>query len=140
MLRLQLLDPACDADAGRVDEHVDTAESLAVLCDEPLAILCLPDVGSDRGGSELSRGGLHPLGASRDERELEAFVPEHPPDREADARRAAGDECCPSHMGCLSGRQHDVEREQSARGCLMGALLSPEDGGCGRRLRTITYS
>src|SRR5712675_525484 len=28
-------------------------------------------------------------------------------------------------MGCLSGRQHDMEREQSARGCLIGALLSP---------------
>ncbi len=38
-------------------------EPLAMLGDEPLAVLGIPDVGRDRESPELLRGGLHPLGA-----------------------------------------------------------------------------
>ena len=91
----QVLDAAADPDARRVDEHVEAAEAVAVLGDDPRAVLRLGDVRGDGRGAELGRRRLDLLGPARDERQLEALVAQHPRDREPDARRAAGDECSP---------------------------------------------
>ena len=78
---------------GRVDEHVQAAEALAVLGDDADAVLLLAHVGRDRVRAELGGGRLDLLARPRRERQVEALVAQHARDREADARRAAGDEC-----------------------------------------------
>ena len=93
VLRRQVLDAPSDPDARRVDEHIEAPEPVAMLGDDPLALLRLGDVGRNRRGAELGGRRLDALGPTRDERQLEAFVPQHPGDGEPDARRAAGDEC-----------------------------------------------
>ena len=81
-----VLDPARDADPGRVDEQVETAGALHVLAHDPLAVLGLRDVGGGRGRAELGPRRFDLLGRARRERELESLVAEHPRDRESDAR------------------------------------------------------
>ena len=89
---LRVLEPARDPDAGRVDEHVEAALAGDVLLDDARAVLRLRDVRRDRVGAELGRRRLDLLGRARGEREREALLAKHPPDREPDARGAAGDE------------------------------------------------
>src|SRR5581483_8967896 len=124
----QILDGAGDSDAGRVHEHVEPAVSLEVLGDGACA---LAGVGRDRRRAELGGRRLDLLGAPRDERQLEALLPQHAGDRQSDARRAAGDEGRAIHMCCLSGRQRGPKREHSRRGCLQRCSPLPRR----RRLR-----
>src|SRR5207245_10275874 len=85
VLRRQVLDGARDADAGRVDEHVEPPEALAVLGHEPLARFLVGDVRGDADRTELLRGGLDLLGTPRYHRQVVALVAQHAPDREPDA-------------------------------------------------------
>jgi hypothetical protein len=47
VLRAQRLDVAADADARRVDEHVEPVVPLHVLCHEPFTVVLLGDVCRD---------------------------------------------------------------------------------------------
>ena len=103
MLRLRGADVPGDADPRGVDEDVEPAVGLDVPCDEPRAVVLVLDVGGDRRGPELGRGGLQPFGLPRGERQRVALRAEHPRDGEADARRATGDERA-RHAAILSQR------------------------------------
>ena len=92
MLGGQSLDRAADSDPGRVDEHVEPAEALAMLGDDSRAIVRVSDVGGDRDGAELLCSRLHALRTPRGERQGVPLVPQHARNCEADARGAAGDE------------------------------------------------
>ena len=92
VLHLGVLEPARDADAGRVDEHVETALALDVLRDHAGAVLRLGDVRDGRVRAELGGGRLDLLGRPRGEREGVPLVAEHARDREPDPGGAAGDE------------------------------------------------
>ena len=63
MLDGQRLDVAADADAGRVDEHVEPAVALHVLGHKPGAILLVRDVGRDGERIESHGRLLHTLAA-----------------------------------------------------------------------------
>ena len=140
MLRRQVLDAPADPDARRVDEHVEAPEPVAMLGDDALALLRLGDVGRDRRGAELGGRRLDALGPARDERQLEAFVPQHPGDGEPDARRAAGDECgfwhCAYSKRRGSNGPHEPHRRRRLRGEVLGVAargaaegLRPRGGG-----------
>ncbi len=81
----------------RVDEQVHPAEALLVLGNDADAVLFLADVGGDGVCADLRRGSLDLVLRARGERQLEALLAEHAGDREADARRAAGDQCAAHH-------------------------------------------
>src|SRR5207247_7758715 len=55
VLRLEVFDPPADSDAGRVDEHVEATEAVAMLGYGARALVRLGDVGRDRHGPELGR-------------------------------------------------------------------------------------
>ena len=97
VLRGQCLDVAADADAGRVDEDVEAAVPVDVLGHGPLAVLVLGHIRSDGERAKLGGRGLHALGISSREREREAFLGEHPRDREADPSRSSRDERASCH-------------------------------------------
>ena len=78
------------ARAGVVDEHVEPAEGLARLGDDPLGVG--RHVAYDGDGTDLGRGFLERLGRAADDGDLGAGVAERAGDGEADAGRAAGDE------------------------------------------------
>ena len=61
MLRRQVFDAPADPDPGRVDEHVETPEPVAMLGDDARALFRLGDVGRDRRGAELGGRGLDTL-------------------------------------------------------------------------------
>ncbi len=92
MLRRGVADHARDAHPRRVDEHVQAAVRLEMGRHEAGAVLLVLNVRSDRRRAELGRRFLEALELARGEREGVAFVAEHASDREADARRAPGDE------------------------------------------------
>ena len=116
VLRLQRLDLAADADARRVDEHVQAAEPLCVLGDDADAVLLLAHVGGDRLRAELGGGRLDLLAGARGERQLEALLAEHARDREPDARRASGDECA---------RASRPNLEENVRPCAKRGVVVP---------------
>jgi hypothetical protein len=58
-LQRQVLDRAADPDAGGVDEHVEVPEPVAVLGNDPRAVLRLRHVRRDRCGAELGCRRLH---------------------------------------------------------------------------------
>ena len=91
-LRRLVCELAADADPGRVDEDVHSAEALDVGCDDAHALVGVGEVRRDRGRAELFRRRLEWLGAARDESQLVALLAQHAAEREADPGRAAGDE------------------------------------------------
>src|SRR3954469_21174958 len=122
-----------DTDAGRVDEHVEPAEALAVLVDEPCARIRVGDVGGDGVGTELLRGCLHFLRPARRECQAKALVTQHARDCKTDSRRATGDESSAIHI-CVVYQEGNVDptANPSRRGVSYGrSSLSPRR----RRLR-----
>src|SRR3954464_212605 len=116
-----------DTDAGRVDEHVDPAEALAVLVDEPCARIRVGDVDGDGVGTELLGCRLHFLRPARGERQAEALVAQHAPDGKTDSRRAAGDESRAIHI-CVVYQEGNLQQtaNPSRRGVSDGRFsLSP---------------
>ena len=101
VLRLQVLDPSADADAGGVDEHVETAVALAVLGHEPHAILLVAHIGGDAVRAEVGGRLLDVRRGPRSDRQPVAVFGKHACDGEADAPGAAGDERAASHGGIL---------------------------------------
>ena len=93
----QILDATADPDPGRVDEHVEPPEEVAVFGDGAVAGVRVGHVRRDRRAAQLRCRRLDALGSARDERQVEPLVAQHPGDREPDARRAAGDECSSWH-------------------------------------------
>jgi hypothetical protein len=92
VLRGSVSDRRRDADARRVDEHVEAAVRVEVGRDDACAVLLVPHVGGDRRSGKVGRGLLQPFDLPRDERQVVALVPQHARDREPDARRATDDE------------------------------------------------
>ena len=138
MLRRQVLDGAGDADARRVDEHVEPAESLPMLGDEPRALLGVADVGRDRDRAELLRrastfsarreASVSSNPSSRSMRAIARPMPEEPP-----VTSAARSICVVYQEGNAR-----AEGEHCASRVPLWVLSSPQEGGgFGRRLRTI---
>ena len=119
MLRRQVLDAAADPDPGRVDEHVEPPEAVAVLGDDARALLRLGDVGRDRCGAELGGRRLDRSGrreasvsskpSSRSMRAMASPMPDEPP-----VTSAARCHCAYSKRG---GSSEPDEPHQSAAGC-----------------------
>ena len=97
---------------AELTQHVQAAEAVAVLCDDADAVFFLAHVGGHGVRAELGGGRFDLRGGPGRERQLEALVAQHPRDREADARRAAGDECA-RHRPTLkdTGRRRESERQ-----------------------------
>ena len=97
VLDVAALDVAADADAGRVDEHVEPAVALDVLCHEPVAVLlaetsAVTANASRAAAAASSRSLLREASVS-----AKPSSGEHARDRQADAPRASGDERAPCH-------------------------------------------
>ena len=104
------------------------------------ALVGVPDVRRHRFGAELGRGRLDLLDAARDERQPEALVAQHAGDREADPRRASGDERRAFHTRCLFERGGEGQAGSVANGTPRvpsGFPLPRRRRPPGRRLRTI---
>ena len=90
LLGRELFQPAADADARRVDEHVKPPMSLVVLAHEPLAIFVVRDVSGDGERAESPRRPRRPCpaGATRaSERTRRRRVRERSRDRYLKSRR-----------------------------------------------------
>ena len=101
LLRLHVADPAGDAHAGRVDEHVEPAVGLEVRRDEPRAVVLAADVDRDGGRARARPRPPRAARPSGREREPVALLAEHPRDREADPRRASRDELALTDVGTM---------------------------------------
>src|SRR6185312_12158204 len=84
---------------------VEPTVPLTVLVDDSAAVLLLRDVRGDRVRAQLGGRGLDLRLRPRGERHLEAFSSQHGGDREADPRRAPGDERGPGHGPIFASRK-----------------------------------
>ena len=104
------------ADAGVVDQHVDPAELVDRLCDDAVAVVGVGDVGLDRDAAPAERLHLRPrlfelLDPARADRDVRTRLGQAGGERDAQARRSAGDD------RDLSGERERVEdAAHSARG------------------------
>ena len=96
-----------------------------VLGHGPLAVLVLGHICCDGERAKLGGRGLHALGISSREREREAFLGEHPRDREADPSRSSRDERASCHglilahaySACMATGEVKLSELVTAGGC-----------------------